>query len=112
MKIVKNVVLPSQTGKSTLTSLLTANTTPAGNNKFSGRRILMTKAPDGTTRLITGTTNILPKAGTNQQSLIKVQTSGVQQIQLQQPGNLFKKLKNTLNSLSEQGLFLNTAHSY
>lgn len=87
MKIVKNVVVPSQSlaGKSTLTSLLTANTTAAG-NKFAGRRIYMTKAADGTTRVIAGASNILPKGTVNQQSLIKVQTTGVQQIQVQQPG--------------------------
>ncbi|KAK5645407.1 hypothetical protein RI129_006707 [Pyrocoelia pectoralis] len=90
MKIVKNVVMPSSNlaGKSTLTSLLTANTTPTGNNKFTGRRIFMTKAADGTTRVIAGAANILPKTVTNQQSLIKVQTStisNVQQIQVQQP---------------------------
>ncbi|KAK9686188.1 PHD-finger [Popillia japonica] len=97
MKIVKNVVVPNQTvGKTTLTSLLTANNNAAGKpnqtvgkttltslltannnaagNKFAGRRIFMTKAPDGVTN--------------PQQSLIKVQTTAgqpVQQIQIQQP---------------------------
>ncbi|KAK4876450.1 hypothetical protein RN001_012872 [Aquatica leii] len=90
MKIVKNVVMPSSnlSGKSTLTSLLTANTTSPGNNKFAGRRIFMTKAADGTTRVIAGAANILPKTASNQQSLIKVQASnvpGVQQLQIQQP---------------------------
>lgn len=89
MKIVKNVVVPNQTvGKTTLTSLLTANNNAAG-NKFAGRRIFMTKAPDGTTRVITAGSAILPKGVTNpQQSLIKVQTTAgqpVQQIQIQQP---------------------------
>ncbi|KAB0795122.1 hypothetical protein PPYR_11961 [Photinus pyralis] len=90
MKIVKNVVMPGAnlSTKSTLTSLLTANTTPTGNNKFTGRRIFMTKAADGTTRVIAGAANILPKTPPNSQSLIKVQTSTVptvQQIQVQQP---------------------------
>ncbi|KAG5899121.1 hypothetical protein JTB14_021623 [Gonioctena quinquepunctata] len=88
MKIVKNVILPNQavvSGKNTLTSLLTSNTT-----KLAGRRILMTKGPDGTTRVITGTANLLPKTlATTQQSLIKTQTSSSQQVQqtvqVQQP---------------------------
>ncbi|KAJ8968859.1 hypothetical protein NQ317_016782 [Molorchus minor] len=87
MKIVKNVVVPNQSvvsGKNTLTSLLTSNS-----NKLAGRRILMTKGPDGTTRVITGTANILPKnLQTTQQSLIKAQTTSSQQtqpIQAQQP---------------------------
>lgn len=79
MKIVKNVVVPNQSvisGKNTLTSLLT------NSNKLAGRRILMTKGPDGTTRVITGTANILPKnLQTTQQSLIKAQTTSQQQVQ-------------------------------
>ncbi|CAH0555321.1 unnamed protein product [Brassicogethes aeneus] len=83
LKIIKNVVGPNQSvisGKNTLTSLLTSNS-----NKLAGRRILMTKAPDGTTRVITGATNIIQKnLPGSQQSLIKVQTTGGQQIQIQQ----------------------------
>lgn len=80
MKIVKNVVVQNQgLNKNTLTSLLTSNS-----NKLAGRRILMTKGPDGTTRVIAGS-NIVPKTLTTnpqQQSLIKVQTAGgAQQIQ-------------------------------
>lgn len=80
MKIVKNVVVQGNqgiVGKNTLTSLLTSNS-----NKLAGRRIIMTKGPDGTTRVITGS-NVVPKTLTNQQqSLIKVQTTaGPQQIQ-------------------------------
>lgn len=81
VKIVKNVVMPNQViagTKNTLTSLLTANS-----SKLAGRRILMTKAADGTTRVIAGGTNILPK-GSGQQSLIKVQPG--QQIQIQTQG--------------------------
>lgn len=84
MKIVKNVVVPNQTvvsGKNTLTSLLTSN-----NTKLAGRRILMTKGPDGTTRVITGTANILPKnLQTSQQSLIKTTVAGqpIQAAQIQ-----------------------------
>lgn len=82
--MVKNIVMPNQavvSGKNTLTSLLTSN-----NAKLGQRRILMTKGPDGTTRVITGTANILPKnLQTQQQSLIKT-TSGqvVQGLQVQQ----------------------------
>lgn len=89
MKIVKNVVVPNQTianAKNTLTSLLTGNS-----NKLTGRRILMTKAADGTTRVIAGATNVLGKGTQNsQQSLIKVQsgTPG-QQVQIQSQGQLF-----------------------
>ncbi|XP_045474832.1 nucleosome-remodeling factor subunit NURF301 isoform X2 [Harmonia axyridis] len=86
MKIVKNIVLPNQsviTGKNTLTSLLTSNS-----KHLAGRRILMTKAPDGTTRMITSP-SVGPKGLHNsQQGLIKVQTSSGQQIQtvqIQQP---------------------------
>ncbi|CAH1170436.1 unnamed protein product [Phaedon cochleariae] len=83
MKIVKNIIMPGQavvSGKNTLTSLLTSNTT-----KLAGRRILMTKGPDGTTRVITGTANILPKnLTTTQQSLIKAPNQVPQTMQLQQ----------------------------
>ncbi|XP_030753207.1 nucleosome-remodeling factor subunit NURF301 isoform X3 [Sitophilus oryzae] len=81
VKIVKNVVVPNQSvvsGKHTLTSLLTSN------SKIAGRRILMTKGPDGTTRVVSGgSTNILPKNLQNvpQQSLIKVQTTSAGQAQ-------------------------------
>ncbi|XP_044753874.1 nucleosome-remodeling factor subunit NURF301 isoform X3 [Coccinella septempunctata] len=88
MKIVKNIVLPNQsviTGKNTLTSLLTSNS-----KQLAGRRILMTKAPDGTTRMITSP-NVGQKGVHNsQQGLIKVQTSSGQQIQtvqIQQPAS-------------------------
>lgn len=84
VKIVKNVVMPNQVlsagAKNTLTSLLTTSS-----NKLAGRRILMTKAADGTTRVITGATNILPK-GATQQSLIKVQPG--QQVQIQPQGTV------------------------
>ncbi|XP_018334706.1 nucleosome-remodeling factor subunit NURF301 isoform X2 [Agrilus planipennis] len=90
MKVVKNVIVPNTAtpGKSTLTSLLTANNA-AGVNKYAGRRIFMTKGPDGSTRVIAGSPGIITKgAQAVQQSLIKVQTTGgqtVQQIQIQQP---------------------------
>lgn len=84
MKIVKNVVVPTTlaTGKNTLTSLLTANST-----KLAGRRILMTKAPDGSTRVITGAANIAPKGIQN--SVVKVQTGTAGQIQLQPQGEFY-----------------------
>lgn len=86
MKIVKNLGNQVVSGKTTLTSLLTSNS-----NKLIGRRLLMTKAPDGTTRVVANSANILPKNIQNsQQSLIKVQTSSgqqtVQTMSMQQPG--------------------------
>lgn len=88
LKIVKNVVMPGQTvvqGKNTLTSLLSQ-----GNKQLAGRRIFMTKAPDGTTKVIAGASNVqIGKSAPNGQGLIKVQTSSGQQIQtlqIQQPG--------------------------
>ncbi|XP_031787989.1 nucleosome-remodeling factor subunit NURF301 isoform X3 [Nasonia vitripennis] len=78
LKVVTKVAIPANPntpqGKSQLTSLLTTPT----QNKFIGtRRIYMTKAADGTTRVISGPTSILPKTPqqqaqtANQQSLIK-----------------------------------------
>lgn len=108
--MVNKVVIPTTSiganTKSTLTSLLTANTNNAAANKtFIGtRRIFMTKGADGTTRMITGPTSILPKAGTagGQQSLIKLQTPSGQTLQtipLQQgapqPGNVLTDLLKT-----------------
>lgn len=88
MKIVKSISNQAVvSGKTTLTSLLTSNS-----NKLVGRRLLMTKAADGTTRVVANAANILPKnVQSTQQSLIKVQTStGVQPtlqtVQIQQPG--------------------------
>ncbi|XP_012254800.2 nucleosome-remodeling factor subunit NURF301 isoform X2 [Athalia rosae] len=89
LKIVSKVAIsgsPNTSGKSQLTSLLT---TPSQNKTFLGtRRIYMTKSSDGTTRVVSGPTSILPKNTTTsqithsqpqqQQSLIKVtsQTAG------------------------------------
>lgn len=98
IKIVNKVVLPSSpittSTKTTLTSLLTGNNANNGNKTFIGtRRIFMTKGADGTTRMITGPANILPKSSTaqsSQQSLIKLQTPPGQQLQtlqLQQSPN-------------------------
>ncbi|XP_017781455.1 PREDICTED: nucleosome-remodeling factor subunit NURF301 isoform X2 [Nicrophorus vespilloides] len=68
MKIVKNVIPGQLSGKTTLTSLLTTN------NKFTGRKIFMTKAADGTTRVITGNASLIQKTPQGQ-SLIKLQTT-------------------------------------
>jgi SH3-like domain-containing protein len=93
MKIVKNIANQSVvSGKTTLTSLLTSNS-----NKLVGRRLLMTKAADGTTRVVANAANILPKNLQNaQQSLIKVQTTGaqptLQTVQIQQPGYYYYSL--------------------
>ena len=86
VKIVKNVVVPNQvSGRTTLTSLLTNN---VPSSKFAGRKVIMTKGTDGSSRMIAA--NILPKGvQTTQQSLIKIQpTTGqsAQQIQIQQSG--------------------------
>ncbi|XP_024944598.1 nucleosome-remodeling factor subunit NURF301 isoform X2 [Cephus cinctus] len=76
VKVVSKVAIPASPnagqGKSQLTSLLT---TPTQNKTFLGtRRIYMTKSSDGTTRVVSGPTSILPKTAQsqNQQSLIKV----------------------------------------
>ncbi|XP_058794232.1 nucleosome-remodeling factor subunit NURF301 isoform X2 [Phymastichus coffea] len=82
-KVVTKVAIPANPntpqGKSQLTSLLS---TP-NQTKFVGtRRIFMTKAADGTTRVVSGPTNILPKTPQqqgqtpNQQSLIKITGQG------------------------------------
>ncbi|XP_036150042.1 nucleosome-remodeling factor subunit NURF301 isoform X2 [Monomorium pharaonis] len=76
VKLVSKVPIPANPNstKSQLTSLLT---TPTQNKTFIGtRRIYMTKSADGTTKVVTGPTSILPKTpqtpGLNQQSLIRV----------------------------------------
>ncbi|XP_074105928.1 nucleosome-remodeling factor subunit NURF301 E(bx) isoform X2 [Cotesia typhae] len=79
IKVVSKVAIPvnpnTSQGKSQLTSLLT---TP-NQHKTITRRIFMTKSADGTTRMVSGPTSILPKttsspAVLNQQSLIKTGT--------------------------------------
>ncbi|XP_073972080.1 nucleosome-remodeling factor subunit NURF301 E(bx) isoform X2 [Rhodnius prolixus] len=81
-KVVTKVAIPptpTTAAKSPLTSLLTTTTpgTPSTKN-FGTRRIIMTKNVDGTTRVVSGPTSILPK-GSNpntpqagQQSLVKI----------------------------------------
>ncbi|XP_043274049.1 nucleosome-remodeling factor subunit NURF301 isoform X2 [Venturia canescens] len=93
VKVVSKVAIPASPNtqaKSQLTSLLT---TPNQNKTFLGtRRIYMTKSSDGTTRVVSGTTSILPKTPqqqqqqqiqpnqqSGQQSLIKVAVQQVQQ---------------------------------
>ncbi|XP_044734089.1 nucleosome-remodeling factor subunit NURF301, partial [Chrysoperla carnea] len=100
LKIVNKIPMTpnsNSVGKSALTSLLTSNSTPLSGNKtlIGTRRIYMTKGADGTSRVITTPTSILPKAGstpggavqsTSSPSIIKVQTPGgttVQTIQVQ-----------------------------
>ncbi|KAG7208953.1 hypothetical protein KM043_015126 [Ampulex compressa] len=89
VKLVSKVAIPANPNsgaKSQLTSLLT---TPTQNKTFIGtRRIYMAKSSDGTTKVVSGPTSILPKAtqspgGNQQQSLIKVSggTAPVQQVQ-------------------------------
>ncbi|KAK2580560.1 hypothetical protein KPH14_007689 [Odynerus spinipes] len=93
VKLVSKVAIPANPNsgsKSQLTSLLT---TPTQNKTFIGtRRIYMAKSADGTTKVVSGPTSILPKtsqtqSGNQQQSLIKVSgppgtpTGAVQHIQ-------------------------------
>ncbi|XP_015175523.1 PREDICTED: nucleosome-remodeling factor subunit NURF301 isoform X2 [Polistes dominula] len=77
VKLISKVAIPANPNsgsKSQLTSLLT---TPTQNKTFIGtRRIYMAKAADGTTKVVSGHTSILPKtsqiqSGNQQQSLIK-----------------------------------------
>ncbi|XP_077275780.1 nucleosome-remodeling factor subunit NURF301 E(bx) isoform X1 [Temnothorax americanus] len=89
VKLVSKVAIPANPNstKSQLTSLLT---TPTQNKTFIGtRRIYMTKSADGTTKVVSGPTSILPKTpqtpGVNQQSLIRVTpTSTASPVQVQQ----------------------------
>ncbi|KAJ4445599.1 hypothetical protein ANN_12281 [Periplaneta americana] len=81
LKMVTKVAIPPSpstqltSGKTTLTSLLTNTANNTQGKTFLGtRRIFMTKGADGTTRVVTGPTSILPKtAGQQGQSLIKIQ---------------------------------------
>ncbi|XP_012232371.1 nucleosome-remodeling factor subunit NURF301 isoform X2 [Linepithema humile] len=89
VKLVSKVAIPANPNstKSQLTSLLT---TPTQNKTFLGtRRIYMTKSADGTTKVVTGPTSILPKTSqpqaVNQQSLIRVTQAGTNTpVQVQQ----------------------------
>ncbi|XP_049831961.1 nucleosome-remodeling factor subunit NURF301 isoform X2 [Schistocerca gregaria] len=82
LKVVTKVAIPSSpntqltSGKSTLTSLLTSTNNTSGKALLGTRRIFMTKGADGTTRVMTGPTSILPKTAQQPQSLIKIQPSG------------------------------------
>ncbi|XP_018361113.1 PREDICTED: nucleosome-remodeling factor subunit NURF301 isoform X2 [Trachymyrmex cornetzi] len=76
VKLVTKVPIPANpsSNKSQLTSLLT---TPTQNKTFIGtRRIYMTKSADGTTKVVSGPTSILPKTpptpGLSQQSVIRI----------------------------------------
>ncbi|KAJ0180501.1 hypothetical protein K1T71_003905 [Dendrolimus kikuchii] len=80
---------PNQnSGKSTLTSLLSTNTsTPTGQKTVIGtRRIIMTKGADGSTRVITQTIPGTPKSGQNDSALVKAnatpQKEGPQKVQV------------------------------
>lgn len=71
LKMVTKVAIPASpggqgSGKSTLTSLLTGASNNSGKNFLGTRRIFMTKGADGTTRVVTGPTSILPKASGQQ----------------------------------------------
>ncbi|XP_014598172.1 PREDICTED: nucleosome-remodeling factor subunit NURF301 isoform X1 [Polistes canadensis] len=81
VKLISKVAIPANPNsgsKSQLTSLLT---TPTQNKAFIGtRRIYMAKSADGTTKVVSGPTSILPKTSQiqsgNQQSLIKAGSAG------------------------------------
>ncbi|XP_072747484.1 LOW QUALITY PROTEIN: nucleosome-remodeling factor subunit NURF301 [Anoplolepis gracilipes] len=80
VKLVSKVAIPANPNstKSQLTSLLTS---PTQNKTFIGtRRIYMTKSADGTTKVVSGPTSILPKTPQaqtlNQSSLIKITQTG------------------------------------
>ncbi|CAK9823195.1 Nucleosome-remodeling factor subunit NURF301 [Anthophora retusa] len=87
VKLVSKVAIPANPNSGTKSQLTSLLTTPAQNKTFIGtRRIYMAKSSDGTTKVVSGPTSILPKTqlqSGNQQSLIKVsgQTAPVQQIQ-------------------------------
>ncbi|KAK0170901.1 hypothetical protein PV328_008686 [Microctonus aethiopoides] len=112
VKLVSKVAIPvnpnTSQGKSQLTSLLT---TPNQQNKtFIGtRRIYMTKSSDGTTRVVSGPTSILPKTGqsqspinTNQQSLIK--TGGTPSVPIQHVQQRVQILRGPDGKLQVRGL--------
>ncbi|KMQ97122.1 nucleosome-remodeling factor subunit nurf301 [Lasius niger] len=89
VKLVSKVAIPANPNstKSQLTSLLT---TPTQNKTFIGtRRIYMTKSADGTTKVVSGPTSILPKTPQaqtlNPSSLIKITQTGTNSpVQVQQ----------------------------
>ncbi|XP_029040603.1 nucleosome-remodeling factor subunit NURF301 isoform X2 [Osmia bicornis bicornis] len=88
VKLVSKVAIPANPNSGTKSQLTSLLTTPTQNKTFIGtRRIYMAKSADGTTKVVSGPTSILPKtqlqSGNQQQSLIKVsgQTAPVQQIQ-------------------------------
>ncbi|CAL7947538.1 unnamed protein product [Xylocopa violacea] len=87
VKLVSKVAIPANPNSGTKSQLTSLLTTPAQNKTFIGtRRIYMAKSADGTTKVVSGPTSILPKAQLqtgNQQSLIKVtgQAAPVQPIQ-------------------------------
>ncbi|XP_076233089.1 nucleosome-remodeling factor subunit NURF301 E(bx) isoform X2 [Calliopsis andreniformis] len=87
VKLVSKVAIPANPNSGTKSQLTSLLTTPTQNKTFIGtRRIYMAKSSDGTTKVVSGPTSILPKTqlqSGNQQSLIKVpgQAAPVQQIQ-------------------------------
>ncbi|XP_054008049.1 nucleosome-remodeling factor subunit NURF301 isoform X1 [Hylaeus anthracinus] len=87
VKLVSKVAIPANPNSATKSQLTSLLTTPTQNKTFIGtRRIYMAKSADGTTKVVSGPTSILPKTqlqGNQQQSLIKVsgQAAPVQQIQ-------------------------------
>ncbi|XP_015431575.1 PREDICTED: nucleosome-remodeling factor subunit NURF301 [Dufourea novaeangliae] len=86
VKLVSKVAIPANPNSGTKSQLTSLLTTPTQKTFIGTRRIYMTKSADGTTKVVSGPTSILPKTQLqtgNQQSLIKVsnQAAPVQQIQ-------------------------------
>ncbi|XP_012274975.1 nucleosome-remodeling factor subunit NURF301 isoform X2 [Orussus abietinus] len=114
-KVVSKIAIPANPNsgqvKSQLTSLLT---TPSQGKTFLGtRRIYMTKSSDGTTRVISGPTSILPKTtqqmqNTNQQqtqqSLIKGSQTASQATPVQHVQQRVQILRGPDGKLQVRGL--------
>ncbi|XP_033322004.1 nucleosome-remodeling factor subunit NURF301 E(bx) isoform X1 [Megalopta genalis] len=85
VKLVSKVAIPANPNSGTKSQLTSLLTTPTQNKTFIGtRRIYMTKSADGTTKVVSGPTSILPKTQLqtgNQQSLIKVSGQAVAPVQ-------------------------------
>ncbi|XP_032667402.1 nucleosome-remodeling factor subunit NURF301 isoform X2 [Odontomachus brunneus] len=89
VKLVSKVAIPANPNSGTKSQLTSLLTTPTQNKILGTRRIYMTKSADGTTKVVSGPTSILPKTSqspaTNQlQSLIRVSPTGNPPVQVQQ----------------------------
>ncbi|XP_025163350.1 nucleosome-remodeling factor subunit NURF301 isoform X1 [Harpegnathos saltator] len=88
VKLVSKVAIPANPNSGTKSQLTSLLTTPTQNKILGTRRIYMTKAADGTTKVVSGPTSILPKTAQNQsnqlQSLIRVAPATNSPVQVQQ----------------------------